>query len=174
MNTYFVDLFAWGPEDRVQSAIRKVRQQLRALNDEGMGLTHMGRTHITKVGLDQLFNLPTGAIARVLPLVVDIRDLTPVIDHLWSAPFIARGGTMALVALDLASPTPSVGWINAGGVVLRQGWDVPAVDLPSTNKHGLLKIEGPHGADQMGEKLMAQFLALRPIQSHTSRLAQAA
>jgi hypothetical protein len=157
--TFFVDVFAWGTPAQVQAAFRQVRAQVADLD------IHVCKAHQTTVGLDQLPGLPQGAVGRVLPLVVEGRGLSPVLSALWSDTFLAKGGAMAVMGLNLSDPSPATGWIHHGGTVMRQGWDVPQDTLPGLAADGLIELEGPKGADQMGEKLLDQFVALPAVQS---------
>lgn len=165
MNTYFVDLLAWGLEAKVQAAFRQVRRQIA---DESTALIHVSKSHLASVGLDQIPGLPQNAVGRVLPLVIDARGLSPFINGLWVDAFIRQGGVMALVTMNLASPSPAVGWINRGGTVLRQAWDIPETDMPSLDDDGIVRLEGRKGADSLGEKLMRQFLGLPQVQAHVA------
>lgn len=155
-NVFFADVFALGDLAQARAALRVVRRQLTEYNEEQGDIIELFRSRAAEVpgGLS-----PHHSSGRVLPLVINASQLSPFIDLCWSSRFVQQGGVMVVVGLDVSNPTPTFGWINRSGVVFRQGWDIPAADLPPVAADGQVDLDGPHGADRMGEKLLRQFLA---------------
>lgn len=155
-NVFFADVFALGRDAQARAALRVVRRQVAAFNEEQGDLIEMFRSRATTAAVGFLPDLGEG---RVLPLVISANQLSPFIELCWSQRFVQQGGVMVVVGLDVSNPTPTFGWINRDGVVFRQGWDIPAADLPPLADDGQVDLDGPHGADRMGEKLLQQFLS---------------
>lgn len=152
---FFADVFALGDLAQAQAALRVVRRQIAEYNEDQGDLIEVFRSRITRASAG---HLPGHSEGRVLPLVITASQLAPFIDLCWSTRFVQQGGLMVVVGLDVSCPTPTFGWVNRSGVVFRQGWDIPAADLPPYDEDGQLALDGPQGADRMGEKLLTQFL----------------
>lgn len=160
---FFVDLYAWGAAAKVQAAFRQVRQQIKDHNDEG-GDVEAWRVGVPDLSVSVIPGAGKKDVIRTLPLVVNARTMSEVTDVLWSDTFIKQGGTMAFVALDITDPTPVFGWINRDGVVLKQGWELTT--RLARDKHGNVKLSGPHGADGISDRLFEAFLALPAVRDH--------